>query len=241
VAAAAALVISTLILVRVLDRPPGTEEALQASALRAARARPDLFPAGVVPFTGAERLAEARGAARSGGDPVPLAPAGKVLEVRPAFRWEAAGPGTATVTLSDAAGGVLWKRSISSSGRRAELPFPPDEPALAVGKSYAWEVVVRGDLGSGDSGPRDFEVSPRAWFDERAAALEAAAEPEVRLLVRAHWALRERFLAEAEAAARSFHQANPDDLVGRQTLLLVLRRTGSSDADEIARTLAPAR
>jgi len=241
VAAAAALLVSTVTLLRLLDRPSGTEEALWASTRNAARARADLFPSGVIPFTEAERLAGGSGVSRSGGDPVPIHPAGRILETRPAFRWESAGDGTATVTLADAAGRRLWQRSTPSSGGRATLAYPPDEPALAIGAGYAWEVEVRGDLGTGASGPRVFEVSPRAWFDERAAAIEAASDPAVRLLVRAHWALRERFLAEAEAAARSFHEAHPDDVVGRETLLLVLRRTGSSDAEAIARTLAPPR
>src|SRR5262245_5337813 len=202
--------------------PAGTQERLLSAAADLARARPDLFR-GFVPLSRDERLA--RGPQLRAGDLALLSPSGRILETRPAFRWEAASGREDEIVLRTARGETLWR----GTARPPRLEYPPEAPDLRPGVRYVWEVAR--------AGRRTFATASaeeRAAFEAGVKEIETRGPASLRPLLVAHLALRGEFFAEAERAARAFLAAEPADAVGRETLAHVLRRTGSSEAEAFA-------
>jgi len=186
-----------------------TDELLVAAASDLARARPDLF-GGFRALDAAERAATDGTVLRSSGAVTLLAPRGKVLETRPAFRWE--GGGRATVVLETDDGRPLWR---AEGGE--ELGYPEREAPLAPGSACIWSV----ETGATRSDGLLFHVASAAERDAAAAAratVDARAPARVAKLLYAHWALRRGLLAEAERATRAYLADHPGDVAGQETL-----------------------
>ncbi len=207
-----------------------TEESLLSSAGDLARERPDLF-GGFHPLSREERLAPGRGVLRAGFSV--LHPSGRVLEVRPSFRWEPErGVREWKVGLFLADGTPLW----TAASGAAFLDYPAAERELQRGRGYLWEVSGEGPLGRVAS-TRVFSVATdgeREAFATGLREIEGRVSARVRDLVLAHFALSGGFHAEAEKAARGFVASHPDDPVGRETLFHVLGILGSSEASRFA-------
>jgi len=182
---------------------------------------------GFKPLSKDERIA--RGSIER-GVLVALRPAGMLLDGRPRARWEpVAGVDKYEVAFFAADGTRLW----STETNESRLDYPTDQPALERGQRYSWEVSCKGPLGDEDA-QRSFTVASeqqRRAFEETWRAIEVNAPDELVDLLRAHFAIREKFYAEAEHAARAFFENNPDDRVGRETLFQVLELLGSSEAN----------
>jgi hypothetical protein len=199
--------------------PAGMQESLVASAADLARSRPDLFRE-FVPLSREERLA--RGPQLRAGDLALLYPSGRILETRPAFRWEAAAGREDEIVLRTARGEVIWR----GTGRAPLLEYPAEAPDLRPGVRYVWEVSR--------AGRRIFATASaeeRAAFEASVKAIETGSPPPLCDLLVAQLAVRGEFFSEAERAARAFVAAEPADAVGRETLAHVLRRMGSSEAE----------
>jgi hypothetical protein len=228
VAAAVLLVgIGVFVVARAARAPePDVEQSLESAARELAVADPQLFAA-FRPLSAGERASA--GSALQRGDLVLLHPSGTVLDPRPSFRWEpVSGIREWEVTLSKADGTRLW----SAKTPEPRLEFPASEAALEPGARYLFEVAGEGPLGRSESG-RTFgaagEESRSAFARARDAIARRTPAPLRDLLV-AHLALRGDHWLEAEAAARAYVLERPDEPVGRETLGLVLRLLGSSDA-----------
>jgi hypothetical protein len=223
-AAAAAVLAALATTIAFQLRPRSVDVLLADASAGLRRSRPDLFggfePLGLVALKSQGPLLE-----RAAGDPVPLHPAGVVLDPRPAFRWEPAHGATAhTVTLYGPQGGRLFEARGGSGA-----PFPADARDLAPGSGYLWEVSGEGPAGRAQA-RRIFSVAPpeaRARFEEARREIEARAPARVRALLLAHRALSLRHFAEAEAAARAAVAELPDEPMARETLAHVLRLLGA--------------
>ncbi|HET6201279.1 MAG TPA: hypothetical protein VFI25_00605 [Planctomycetota bacterium] len=200
----------------------GTQEGLFAAAADLARSRPDLFGE-FVPLSREERLAKGP-QLRSGGLSL-VYPSGKILDSRPSFRWEAASGGEDEIVLRTARGETLWR----GTGRPPLLEYPSEAPDLQPGVRYSWELSRQGRRIFATASAEE-----RAAFEAGVKGIEAKAPAPIRPLLVAHLALRAEFFAEAERAARAFFAAEPTDAVGRETLVHVLRRMGSSEAERLA-------
>jgi hypothetical protein len=180
-----------------------------AAAADLAGARPDLF-GGFRALDAAERAAPGGVVLRSGGPVTLVAPRGKVLETRPAFRWE--GAGRATVILETDDGRPLWRAEGDGT-----LAWPEREAPLEPGSGCIWSVETGGARTDGAL----FHVAAAADRDAVAAAravIQARAPARVAGLVFAHWALRRGFPGEAERATRAFLAEQPGDAAGQETL-----------------------
>jgi hypothetical protein len=206
-------------------QPTDTGEALVASAAELAAARPDLF-GGFVPLRPGEEIAPALSQKR--GALALLAPAGKVLDRRPAFRWEAV-PGVThwRVSLLTADGEPIW----TAESAEASLDFPPGPADLAPGRRYIWEAAGDGPLGP-EGSRRAFDVASdeeRRALDDAGREIDARAPERLRPLLRAHFALRHGCYAAAQSAAEEFVRANPGDSAGRDLLAAADRALGVPD------------
>lgn len=226
--AAAAILVAALV-VHGLTRasgPSGTEEALVASARDLAAARPDLFR-DFRPLRRGEEFAPALAPKR--GALALHAPAGKVLDTKPGFRWETV-PGVARwrVFLRTDDGELLWSAETSETS----LAFPAERPELRAGTRYIWEASGEGPLGP-EGSRRAFDVAStdeRRAFEEAGREIDFRAPKALRPLLRAHLALRKGlYAAAADEAARSL-RADPTDAVGRETLAAAERALGLGDA-----------
>jgi len=225
--AAAAVLVAAVVVLASLRRSSATDtdEALVASAADLAVARPDLF-GGFRPLRHGEDVAAALSQKR--GALALFAPAGKVLDSRPAFRWEAV-PGVASwrVSLFTADGERLW----SEESAQSALAFPTGRAELAPGKRYIWEAAGDGPRGP-EGSRRAFDVATveeRRAFDDAAREIDARAPERLRPLLRAQFALRRGCLVAAQAAADEFVRRNPGDAAGRATLVVAERALGMSD------------
>ncbi|HET6203580.1 MAG TPA: zf-HC2 domain-containing protein [Planctomycetota bacterium] len=233
--AAAALLIGVLgiafgpPLLRALGRSADTDALLVASAQSLSRARPDLF-GGFSPVPRAERVAPPP--LYRGGDLLLVYPAGRIREVRPSFRWEPDGDAKDyEVVVRTEEGAVVWRARTPTPS----LAYPGGERDLDAGVRYVWEVSANGPREQRSS-RRDFEVaspSERARLESGVSLIREHAPERVRDLLAAHFALRRGFYGDAEEAARAYFGRRPEDPVGRETLLHVLRRLGSSEADRL--------
>jgi hypothetical protein len=228
VSAAAAVLVAALV-VHGLTRatgPSGTEEALVASARDLAAARPDLFR-DFRPLRRGEEFAPALAPKR--GALALHAPAGKVLDTKPGFRWETV-PGVAhwRVFLRTDDGELLWSADTSETS----LAFPADRPELRAGTRYIWEASGEGPLGP-EGSRRAFDVASadlRRAFEEAGREIDFRAPKALRPLLRAHLAMRKGlYAAAADEAARSL-RADPTDAVGTRTLAAAERALGLGDA-----------
>jgi hypothetical protein len=227
VPAAAAVLVAAVVVLASLRRSftTDTDEALVASAADLAVARPDLFGA-FRPLRPGEEIAAALSQKR--GALALFAPAGKVLDARPAFRWEAV-PGVASwrVSLFTADGEPLW----SEESARATLSFPTGRAELAPGKRYIWEASGDGPFGP-EGSRRAFDVATveeRRVFDDAGREIDARVPARFRALLRAQFLLRHDCYAAARAAADEYVRENPDDAAGRATLAAVERALGMPD------------
>ncbi len=201
-----------------------TEVALADAARDLAAARPDLFGS-FRPLSRAELRAPILGPKR-GGSLALLRPAGRVLEVRPGFRWESM-PAVErwTVTLLAADGTPLWSEETAG----ASFAWPAKAEPLRPGARYLWEVKGEGPLGP-ERSRRSFAVASaeeRRAFEEGTRSIDEAAPEALRPLLRAHLALRAGLAEEAEAAAREALARSPEDLA-RETLARVLDELGEA-------------
>lgn len=227
-AAAAAVLVAAVLFAPRGGGPDGTDTAaaLSAAAVELAEARPDLFrgfrpvgPEDPLPPS----LAPRRGALAL------ISPAGKVLDARPRFRWEAV-PGVVRwkVTLLTDEGDAVWEAEASGT----ELAFPEGKPALSPATRYLWEVAGEGPLGPA-VGRRAFDAGSdeeRAAVGRAAAVIAERAPERIRPLLRAHFALRRGLYEVAEAEALAFAAAEPADPAGRAALDAARRALGRPGA-----------
>ena len=229
IAAAAALLLAFLLPAGVLRHPGADGGTDMASAARdLAAARPDLF-AGFRPVEAGEELP--RAFAQKRGAVVLLAPAGTILETRPAFRWRGV-PGIARwkVTLLAADGEVLG----SAEAADTALPFPAGTPDLAAGKRYLWEASGEGPLGPVKV-RRAFDVAPepdRRAFADAVAVIRERVPERLRSLVAAHLALRRGYYAAAEEEAAGHLRRFPGDPAGLDALGRARRALGEPAAED---------
>jgi hypothetical protein len=238
-AAAAAVLLVALSLQgrRATGDRPLDDAVLVAAATDLAKARPEVFGE-FRPLSREERLAMPLAPKRGGALGLRV-PCGKVLEARPAFRWEPV-PGVARwkVSLLTAAGKRVW----TAESAEPSLAYPAAEAALEPGRRYLFEVSGEGPLGP-ERARRTFDV---ASVEESAAAVAAAREIADRApraaapLLEAHWLLRAGLAAAAEAPARRAHAADPSSTPARETLHLVLETLGEFDEAEALLGDAPA-
>lgn len=205
----------------------GTDEALVASARDLATSRPDLFR-GFEPLHPDEAIA--RAPAPNRGALALFSPAGKVLETRPAYRWETV-PGVTLwhVTLRTADGETIWTADASA----AEFAFPAARPELTAGTRYIWEAAGEGPLGP-ERSSRAFDVASageRRDFDDAVREIGERVPSRLQTLVRAHFALRHGFHAAARDAAAEFVRENPKDPAGRAALAAADRALGLPGAE----------
>lgn len=240
VAAAAAVLALALVGLRFLTRPddPGTardtESALAAEAEGLVRADPGLF-AGFAPLGRAERL-EVRPVERSGSEFALLAPVGKVLAPPEELVWtRAPGAERYEIVIRDAQGRKPWTipgaAAPAAGGDVVRVPVALDPPP-AAGESHLWKVSATGDTGDVQATATFSVAAPdeKDRLARAAVAIDTAAPPELAGLLKAHFALRSGFLAEAERHARAVVAARPGDAVARETLHAVLNRIGSPES-----------
>jgi hypothetical protein len=223
-AAAAAVLLAALCLV---PRRGDTATGLEAAALDLAEARPDLFrgfrpvgPADPLPPS----LAQRRGALAQ------FAPAGRILDPRPRFRWEGV-PGVARwrVALLTDEGDPIWE----ADAEGADLAYPSGRPDLDPGRRYLWDVSGEGPLGPA-GGRRAFDVASteeRDRFAEASREIDRLAPARLRPLLRAHLALRRGLYAAAEEEAAAFVAAEPADAAGRDALDAARRALGRAPSE----------
>ncbi len=223
-ATGAALVAAVLLLAAFWPRssapvpvqPVETEAALLAAAREL----------GIAPLSREERL---RPGSRERGALVALHPAGVILGRRPHALWEPAlGVDEYEVAFHEA-DGMLWR----SKAKGVRCAYPTGQAALELGRTYFWEVGYTGGPFGDDSAQRSFVVASqrqRREFRDTWQAIEANTPSHLVDLLRAHFAIRKKFYAEAERAARAYVEANPNDRVGRETLFQILELLGSSEA-----------
>jgi hypothetical protein len=210
--------------------PADTDERLVAAARDLATSHSDLF-GGFSPIGPDERAREV-GSRERGGLRL-LSPAEVVLSTRPAFAWVAVrGIAEYEVRLEREDGATLFTRTTS----RPSIEFPGDVAPLEPGARYAWTVGVDAVLGGRTESRRAFEVASEAAasaFRRAAQAVAGRAPEDLRDLLVAHWALRRDLLEEAERFARAHVERHPADRAGRETLLHVLRRQGTPEAEAL--------
>ncbi len=223
----AAMTLLLLWLRRDLERRVGadSDRALLAAAAELVRLEPDHF-AGFAPLLHRERLAPGQTLQRGGV--ALLAPVGKVIDERPALRWEdAVGVSEWQVSVLRADGTPLWSGRATGS----LLAWPAEQTPLAPDAMCLCEVV-----GEGAAGREEARASFSRAAPAEVAALHAARAsiesltPHLRALLFAQFALRQGFLAEAEAALRAHLSEVPGDAVAEETLLWVLDRLGAREA-----------
>lgn len=211
-------------------RAADTDAALVEAVGRLTRERPDLFAA----FTPLDRAARRAGAGAR-REPPPgglraLRPFGKILGVRPEFRWDA-GPGLTglQVELSSEGGRSLWSAAPDDAER---LAWPGSESELAPGGHYRWRVE-----GQGANGPvrseQLFQVASeveRAAFETARAEVAARVPTPLRSLVLGQFAIGRGLPGQAEIEVRAYLAERPDDPVGRETLFHLLRIQGAAES-----------
>lgn len=234
----AAMTLLLLWLLRDLERRTGLDgdRALLTAVAELVRLEPAHF-AGFVPLLHHERIAPGQTLQRGGV--ALLAPVGKVIEGRPALRWEdAAGVRDWQVSVLQADGTPLWSghKSGRTSGQRVDpqLAWPAEQPALAPGALCLCEVVGEGAAGREEARGSFNRADPaevEALFAARASIEHLA--PHLSAVLFAQLALRRGFLAEAEAALRARLSEVPGDAVAEETLLCILDRLGAREAGEL--------
>jgi len=155
-------------------------------------------------------------------------PAGKTLNTRPHFRWEAVplAAGYRLFLMTDA-GKPVWE----ASARSESLAYPAQEKPLVPGQAYFFTVTAENRKGH-----RRFQVASnpeRQALESAFRTMDTCTPEPVRPLLKAHFALQEDFLEEAEIEARRYVRSAPAELIGRETLFCVLKRLGSPEADGI--------
>ena len=196
---------------------PSTEVALARAMDRVARDVPEA--------AGALRPLDAKDLGVRSGDPTrgdggAVAPSGRTVDPRPAFRWDAIpGARAYTVKVIDASG-ATWTRTTPASS----LPWPADVAPLAPGAKFAWQLSADDPHATHiDRGVEETSAADaKEWADVVAAA--ASVETPLRSLVLAHAALRRGLAGEALEHARAFADAKPGDSLGKATLAAALDR-----------------
>jgi len=205
-----------------------TDLRLVAVARDLAADLPDLF-GDFTPLPHDERLASGNTLERGGL--VPLQPSRRILTARPTFRFEPE-PGASgyEITVRAADGTLAWRTATATT----EVPFPADQGDLQRGGRYFWQLRAAGASAGETPAARTFEVVDEPTRDRTEAALraiDARCPRRLAALMRAHFALRGGFLAEAEAAARSALATLGDDAVARETMFAVATALGASEAE----------
>jgi hypothetical protein len=217
----------------------GTDDQLAEAAGQLARAHPGSF-GDFHPLTREERRVP-RSVQRGDQDPVAIAPASKILEDRPTFRWRAL-PGCPGYRLEVRVFGgepkwtLVHEVAKPADDGEVAVPYPGAERELAAGARYEWIVSGEGPLGRRESrqvfGVADLEE--RAAWDRDRAACRSAAPPRIADLLEAHLAVRRGYLLEAEQAARRQLAVGPADGAARETLYYILRRLDSPESEALA-------
>jgi hypothetical protein len=156
-----------------------------------------------------------------------------LIDGRPTLVWEAVpGADEHRVTVFGRGGRVLRSETVTGSDDRVQmLPWPEALDALLPGEEYQWEVSAKSPRGPVKS-RNSFRLLPPEEFrrlSEAMREIQTRVESPLSDLLLAHHLLRHRVYGEAEAAARRYTAARPEDPLGRETLQLLLRLAGSSE------------
>ncbi len=209
--------------------PPTSRDALVRAAEDLARIHPDLFKT-FVPLSRSECVSRDMAAIRGDRAYVLIHPSGKVLDTRPAFRWETrVNKGPQVIRLMTLRGKTVWSRPTTASPEVQD----PGPPPLVRGGRYLWSLTPPGKEVPVAGMP--FEVVSEAQHRAFTAAMAAieAADPDYANLIKAHFAIRGDYYREAETAIRTHLRNMPGDAVGRETLYYLLSRVGASEAETL--------
>lgn len=114
------------------QKPPANAAAVHPARVHARLAGFDLAP-------GRASANQIGGASRGAGAKLVLyAPRkGRILTLRPSFRWQGDATATYQFHLQDLTGSLSWDRAVTGTS----LAYPADAPPLVAGQTYLWRVT----------------------------------------------------------------------------------------------------